>query len=75
MREDSQIKMLGFEILNKHLGPVDAEKFVALIQREKFNYTEWRENLFEGLSGREISQKAMDFQRVLDDSNAEKRNS
>ena len=47
MREDSQIKMLGFEILNKHLGPVDAEKFVALIQREKFNYTEWRENLFE----------------------------
>ena len=30
-----------------------------------FNYTEWRQDLFEGLSGREISQKAMDFQRTL----------
>jgi len=65
MRADSQIKMLGFEALNKHLGRVDAEKFVALIQREKFDYTEWRQDLFEGLSGREISQKAMNFQRTL----------
>jgi hypothetical protein len=61
MRTDTQIKLLGFEVLNKHLGLVDAEKFVTLIHREKFNYTEWRQNLFAGMSGREISQQAMDF--------------
>jgi hypothetical protein len=65
MRTDSQIKMLGLEALNKRLGAIDAEKFVALIQRERFDYTAWRQDIFEGLSGREINQKAMEFQKTL----------
>jgi len=65
MRTDSEIKVLGLEILNHHLGLVETEKFVALIQREKFDYTKWRENLFDGLTGREISKKAMQFQNEL----------
>ncbi|WP_089726324.1 hypothetical protein [Candidatus Thiosymbion oneisti] len=66
MRTDSEIKMSGFEILNHHLGIVEAEKFIALIQREKFDYTKWRANIFEGLSGKEISRRAMEFQNSLD---------
>jgi len=62
MKTDSEIKMLGFEILSHHLGMVDTERFIALIQREKFDYTKWRENLFTGLSGEEISKRAMDLQ-------------
>jgi hypothetical protein len=46
MRTDSEIKMSGFEVLNQNLGLVETEKFIALIQREKFDYTKWRENLF-----------------------------
>ena len=65
MKVDSEIKMLGFEVLNKHLGIVDTERFIALIQREKFDYTKWRENLFEGLTGQEISKNAMAFQDKL----------
>jgi hypothetical protein len=65
MRTDTEIKMLGFEILNHHLGMVESERFVALIQREKFDYTKWRENLFDGLSGKEISKRAMEFQNKL----------
>jgi hypothetical protein len=34
MRADAEIKVLGFEVLTKHLGLVDAERFVTLIQRE-----------------------------------------
>jgi len=65
MRTDSEIKMSGFEILNRNLGMVETEKFIALIQREKFDYTKWRENLFDGLSGKEISKRAMEFQNTL----------
>ncbi len=65
MRTDSEIKMSGFEILSKNLGMVETERFIALIQREKFDYTKWRENLFDGLSGEEISKRAMEFQITL----------
>jgi hypothetical protein len=67
MRTDTEIKMAGFELLSKNLGMVEAERFIALIQREKFDYTKWRENLFSGLSGEEISKRAMEFQKKLED--------
>ena len=59
MKEDAEIKVLGFEILTRHLGLVEAERFIALIQREKFDYTQWRQSQFAGLSGEEISRQAM----------------
>jgi hypothetical protein len=65
MRTDSEIKMSGFEVLNHNLGMVETEKFIVLIQRERFDYTKWREDLFDGLSGNEISKKAMEFQDTL----------
>ncbi|MFH0999033.1 MAG: hypothetical protein V1844_26605 [Pseudomonadota bacterium] len=65
MRTDSEIKMSGFEILNHNLGMVETERFIALIQRERFDYTKWRENLFNGLSGKEISKRAMELQNTL----------
>jgi hypothetical protein len=63
MMVDTEIKMLGMEILNRHLGVVETERFIALIQREKFDYTKWRQNLFAGMSGEEISKLAMEFQQ------------
>ena len=65
MRTDSEIKMSGFEVLNHNLGMVETERFIVLIQRERFDYTKWREDLFNGLSGNEISKKAMEFQDTL----------
>jgi len=61
MISDTELKIKGFEVLTKYLGLVEAEKFISLIQREKFDYTRWRAGLFEGLSGEEISRKAMTF--------------
>lgn len=63
IKVDAEIKVSGFEILSRHLGLVEAERFIALIQREKFEYTQWRQNLFAELSGEEISRQAMEFQR------------
>ncbi|MCP4698234.1 MAG: hypothetical protein GY862_15480 [Gammaproteobacteria bacterium] len=64
MRADTEIKVSALKILNQHLGMVETERFVTLIQREKFDYTKWRANLFTGLSGQEISKRAMEFQKA-----------
>jgi hypothetical protein len=45
--------------LNNDLGILDAERFMALILREPFDYTEWRRNnLFVGMSIDEIIDEA-----------------
>ncbi len=59
MITDTEIKTKGFQILSQYLGNVEAERFVALIQREPFDYTKWRQDLDENLSLEEISKKAM----------------
>ena len=61
MITDTEIKIKGLQILTRHLGDVEAERFVSLIQREPFDYTLWRQrqNLGEELALEEISRKAM----------------
>lgn len=59
MITDTELKLKGFELLRSSLGLVELEKFISLIQLEKFDYTKWRENLFSELSGEEISKLAM----------------
>lgn len=56
---DTELKLKGFELLSGSLGMVELEKFISLIQLEKFDYTKWRQNLFSDLSGEEISKMAM----------------
>lgn len=70
MKVDAEIKVLGFEILTRHLGLVEAERFITLIQRERFDYTRWRQNLFAELSGEEISRQAMELHNRKVSSNA-----
>ena len=59
MYTDTILRNQGMRILIQNLGNVDAERFVTLISREPFDYTEWQRNLFEGMSVRELSKKAM----------------
>ncbi|MFN3334570.1 MAG: hypothetical protein ACK47M_18865 [Caldilinea sp.] len=56
---DTELKVAGFELLSRHLGLVEAERFIALIQRDRFDYTAWRQTLFTEMSGEEISRQAM----------------
>ena len=62
---DTEIKIKGMKTLSRDLGLVEAERFISLIQRDRFDYTKWRENLFEGMSGDEISQKAEEFAKKI----------
>lgn len=40
MKTDSEIMNTGFESIFSSLGMVDAERFIALLKRDKFDYTE-----------------------------------
>lgn len=53
----------GMNILVERLGLVETERFVYLMNREHFDYTQWRQGLFEGMSSREISSQAMKRRR------------
>lgn len=59
MIPDTEIKTKGLQVLTKYLGDVEAERFVALIQREPFDYTKWRQDVDEALTIEEISHRAM----------------
>ena len=59
MITDTEIKLRGIQILAEYLGDVEAERFIALIQREPFDYTKWRQDMDESLSIEEINKRAM----------------
>jgi len=61
MMTDTEIRLKGLEILAQHLGDIGAERFVALIQREPFDYTKWRQGLDDNLPIERISHEAMDL--------------
>jgi hypothetical protein len=65
MRTDTLVKYEGLDVLYEHLGPVDMERFIALILREPFDYTKWHENMNDTLTVRELSKKAMEYQQKL----------
>ena len=44
MKPDTDIRFEGIRALIDVLGTVEAERFIALINRERFDYTEWRKN-------------------------------
>ena len=59
MKTDTEIKVEGMNALAQALGDVDAEKFVALLQREPFDYTKWQRSLWPERSVKDISRAAM----------------
>ncbi len=60
MRADTLIKQDGFKAIFDNLDIVEAERFIALIRRDNFDYTEWRKDLWEDLSVQDLSAKAME---------------
>ena len=61
MKTDTVIRSEGMRILSERLGIVEAERFVSLILREPFDYTEWQRNLYKDMSVEDLGAKAMDY--------------
>jgi len=58
---DTEIRVKGVQILAEYLGDIEMERFIALIQREPFDYTQWRQNIDMNQSIEEISNQAMNL--------------
>ena len=49
----------GMRVLINNLGQVEAQRFISLIIRDPFDYTEWQRGLFDAMSVKELSSLAM----------------
>lgn len=59
MKTDNEIRLEGMKVLFANMDIVDAEKFISIILRDRFDYTKWSQKLYEGMTVRELSAKAM----------------
>jgi len=59
MYTETVLRNTAMRLLINNLGNIEAERFIMLINREPFDYTKWQQNLFDGMSVRELSQAAM----------------
>jgi hypothetical protein len=63
MNTDVVIRSAGMDALIDKLGLIEAERFIMLIQKDFFDYTKWRETLFDGMTLEELSRKAMEYRQ------------
>lgn len=63
MKTDTEIKCAGIQALIANLGKVDAERFVAILSREPFDYTLWQRDLWPDKTAQEISSLAMSLRK------------
>jgi hypothetical protein len=56
---DTELKLQGIQALTIALGEVHAERFISLILKEPFDYTQWQRDLWATQSLEELSQAAM----------------
>jgi hypothetical protein len=59
MKTDTEIRHEGIKALISSLGDINAERFIALISREPFDYTTWQRGLWADKSIEQISKEAM----------------
>ena len=63
MISETVLRKEGLNILAEKLGILEAEHSIAVIKREPFDYTKWRENLFHDIPAEEFLRKAADFRK------------
>jgi len=58
---DSEIKNTGMSVLIREMGEVEAERFITLLIREPFDYTEWQKGLWKHETVEGLSRQAMKY--------------
>lgn len=64
MTTDTEVRIQGLRALIEALGTLEAERFITLILREPFDYTNWQKHLWIDRSVDEISKAAMVLRRT-----------
>jgi len=58
MKSDTMIRSEGMKAIRDQLGLVEAERFILLIKKEPFDYTQWQASLWEDKSVDDIFKAA-----------------
>jgi len=71
MRTDNILRVDAMNLLIRGLGEVETERFIYLIKREHFDYTEWQRSLWDDLTIDEVYQLAADREKTRRNSNVD----
>lgn len=63
MDGDIEIMSRGINCLLEKLGVVETEKFISVINREKFDYTKWQRQRFDNMSSVEFNDAAVVYSK------------
>ncbi|MCL2648759.1 MAG: hypothetical protein FWD61_17465 [Phycisphaerales bacterium] len=64
MRTDRVLRTDAMNLLVKGLGEIEAERFIYLVKREDFDYTEWQRDLWKDRSIDEVYKLAADREKT-----------
>ena len=56
--QTAAIVSAGMKLLRENLGTIETEIFITKINSNEFDYTKWRENLWEDLTPKELFESA-----------------
>lgn len=58
MKTDIELKHEAMELLRDRLGLVDSERFIALVVRDTFDYTRWRQDRWADTTVAQLAEQA-----------------
>ena len=54
----------GMQYLTEKMGVIEAEQFISIIIREKFDYTKWQRQYFDTMPSGEFHAKALEYAKT-----------
>jgi len=62
MRTDNALQYEAMNLLLQAFGAVDAERFISMVKRDTFDYTEWRRGLWNDMTIDEVYAEAAAYE-------------
>jgi len=59
IRTDNVLRFEAMDLLMRAFGEVDAERFISMVKRDTFDYTEWRRGLWNDMTLAQVYAEAV----------------
>lgn len=63
MTSDIEVLNRVINCLLEKLGVIETEQFISVVNREKFDYTEWQKQRFDNMSSDEFNDAAIAYSK------------
>ena len=63
---EAVLQQSAMKYLIEKFGHVNAERFISLMIKEPFDYTEWQKYLYRDMTVEELSHRAMEYRQKKD---------